>query len=158
MFEFSKFYPSDFAHNRDFVAARDQFLGQLPQGRRCGGEIRNKNSLHPDYFAMLRQHGVAHNTSWGRMPSVGEQLAMPDSRTTSEFVGARFLLKPGRKYQEAVGLFSPYDRIKEPNDEAREAGKEMIKQAVATKPEGGVFIYVEGNPLRTIEAIMNRAK
>ena len=142
MFEFSHFYPSDFAHGRDFVAALDQFLGQLPRGWRYGIEIRNKNFLHPEYFAMLRKHVVAHiYNSWGSMPSVGEQMAMPDSRTTT-FVGARFLLKPGRKYQEAVDLFSPYDRIKEPNDEARAAGGEMIKQAVTTRPEGGTYIYV----------------
>jgi hypothetical protein len=95
------------------------------------------------------------------MPSVGEQMAMPDSRTTPEFVGARFLLKPGRKYQEAVDLFSPYDRIKEPNEEARGAGAEMIKQAAATRPAGGTFIYVnnrlEGNALLTIEAMIDRA-
>ena len=32
MFEFSRFYPSDYEHGRDFVADLDKFLGQLPKG------------------------------------------------------------------------------------------------------------------------------
>jgi len=32
MFEFSRFYPSDYAHGRDFVADLDRFLASLPQG------------------------------------------------------------------------------------------------------------------------------
>ena len=34
-------------------------------------------------------------------------------RTNPELVAARFLLKPGRRYEEAVKAFEPYDRIKE---------------------------------------------
>jgi hypothetical protein len=55
------------------------------------------------------------------MPPVNEQLALPGSVTNPEFAGARFLLKPGRKYQEAVDLFSPYDKIKEPYEDGRTA-------------------------------------
>ena len=33
------------------------------------------------------------------------------SRTSSDLCAARFLLKPGGKYEEAVKLFEPYDRI-----------------------------------------------
>ena len=32
MFEFSRFWPSDYEHGRDFVADLDTFLGKLPQG------------------------------------------------------------------------------------------------------------------------------
>ncbi len=82
------------------------------------------------------------------------------SRTNPGLTGARFLLKPGRKYQEAVDLFSPYDRIKEPNNEARAAGAKLIGQAKA----GGTrktLIYVdnrlEGNALLTISGKLDRA-
>jgi len=40
---------------------------------------------------------------------VGEQMALPGSRTNPDLVAARFLLKPGRKYEEAVKAFEPYD-------------------------------------------------
>jgi uncharacterized protein YecE (DUF72 family) len=62
MFEFSKFWPSDYAHGRDFVADLDKFFGQLSKGWHYGIEIRNRTFLHPEYFEMLRRHGVAHKS------------------------------------------------------------------------------------------------
>lgn len=164
MFEFSHFYPSDFARGRDFVDALDQFLEKLPKGWPYGVEIRNKNFLHPEYFAVLAKHGVAHiYNSWADMPPVAEQMAMAGSLTNPELCGARFLLKPGRKYQEAVDLFSPYDRVKEPNTEARAAGAKLIKEgAAAGKGKKRTLIYVnnrlEGNALATIEAMIGQAE
>lgn len=160
IFEFSHFYPGDFARGRDFVDALDQFLGKLPKGWPYGVELRNKHFLHPDYFAALRQHGVAHiYNSWGEMPPVSEQLNLEGSLTNPHLTGARFLLKPGRKYQEAVDLFGPYDRLKEPNPEARAAGARLIQQGVAAGPERKTFIYVnnrlEGNALMTIDAMLD---
>jgi len=32
MFEFSRFWPTDYQHGRDFIADLDKFLGQLPKG------------------------------------------------------------------------------------------------------------------------------
>ena len=163
MFEFSHFYPADFPRGRDFMDALDGFLSKLPKGWPYGVEMRNKNFLHPDYFAMLARHGVAHvYNSWGEMPSIGEQMAMAGSRTTADLVGARFLLKPGRKYQDAVDLFSPYTEIKEPNEEGRKAGAALINQSVTTTPRAGAFIFVnnrfEGNAPMTIHAMIRQAE
>lgn len=160
MFEFSHFYPSDYAHGRDFMADLDRFLGNLPTGWDYGVEIRNKNFLHPDYFAMLGRHGVAHVfNSWADMPAVTEQMAMPGSRTNPTLLGARFLLKPGCKYQEAVDKFSPYKEIKEPNPEARAAGAALVKEAASSAGKKAGFIYVnnrlEGNALETISAMLD---
>ncbi|MDB6111275.1 MAG: hypothetical protein JWR69_3025 [Pedosphaera sp.] len=159
--EFSHFYPADFARGRDFVAALDRFLGQLPKQWSYGVEIRNQNFLHPDYFAMLARHGVAHiYNSWGEMPSVTDQLAMPGSLTNPAFSGARLLLKPGRKYQQAVDLFQPYNRVKEPYEEARVAAAGLIKEILSSSTGRKLFIYVnnrlEGNALLTILAILSR--
>jgi hypothetical protein len=67
-------------------------------------------------------------------------------------------LKPGRKYEESVKLFEPYDKVKEPNPDAREAGKTLIAEGMAAGPERQTFIYVnnrlEGNALETIEAMV----
>ena len=160
MFEFSRFYPGDVARGRDFAAALDEFLGKLPKGWPYGVEIRNAHFLHPDYFAVLSRHGVAHvYNSWSDMPAVSEQMALPGSLTNPQLCGARFLLKPGRKYQEAVDRFSPYDRVQDPNPEARAAGAKLIKDGVAAVGEGRkTFIYVnnrlEGNALETIHAMV----
>jgi uncharacterized protein YecE (DUF72 family) len=161
IFEFSKFYPSDYEHGRDFIADLDKFLGQLPSGWRYGIEIRNKNFLRPEYFAVLHRHGVAHVfNSWADMPPVSEQLALLDSVTNPEFAGARFLLKPGRKYEEAVVKFKPYKEIKDPYPDARAAAAELITRAALRKFIRQLFLYVnnrlEGNALLTIMAILDQ--
>ncbi len=159
LFEFSKFFPSDYQHGRDFVADLDKFLGELPAGWPYGVEIRNKNFLHPDYFGVLKQRGVAHVfNSWADMPSVKDQLTLDGSRTNPSLGAARFLLKPGRKYQEAVNLFEPYDKIKEPNADARAAGAALIKEGRSAAGKRKTFIFVnnrlEGNALGTLAAML----
>jgi uncharacterized protein YecE (DUF72 family) len=162
IFEFSRFHPADFARGRDFLEALDHFLGELPRDWRYGVEIRNPAFLRPEYFALLARHGVAHVfNSWQGMPSLGEQLAMSGSSPSTGFFAARLLLKPGRKYEEAVKLFSPYDQVKDPYPEGRAAGVQLIQQA--RRREGAVkgFIYVnnrfEGNALQTIAAMVEAA-
>ena len=161
MFEFSRFWPSDYAQGREFVADLDRFLGQLPRDWSYGVEIRNHQWLQPDYFQCLARHRVAHVfNSWEAMPSVDEQRGMPGSQPHPALVAARFLLKPGRKYEEAVQLFQPYDRTREVNHEARAAGAALIADGVKAAGRQ-TFIYVnnrlEGNALATIEAMIELA-
>jgi uncharacterized protein YecE (DUF72 family) len=159
MFEFSRFYSTDFEHGRDFVSVLDSFLSKLPKGWPYGIEMRNKNWLKPEYFDCLARHGVTHvYNSWTEMPPVAEQMALPGSETNPELVAARFLLKPGRKYEEAVKSFQPYDKTKEVNDDARNAGAALIsagKKSLKRK----TFIFVnnrlEGNALETIKAMLD---
>jgi hypothetical protein len=70
------------------------------------------------------------------------------------------LRKPGRNYEEAVETFRPYDKVKEPYPEAREAGRALIAEGKAAGPERKTFIYVnnrlEGNALETIDAMLKR--
>ena len=69
MFEFSRFWPTDYEHGRDFIADLDRFLGQLPTGWPYGVEMRNRNWLKPEYFECLARHRVAHVfNSWDAMP------------------------------------------------------------------------------------------
>lgn len=161
MFEFSRFWPSDYEHGRDFLADLDRFLGALPKGWPYAIEMRNRQWLVPEYFACLARHGVTHVfNSWEAMPPVGEQMAMPGSTTTPGTLTARFLLKPGRKYEDAVKSFQPYNETKEVNDEARTAIAQLIKLALAAS--GGnmvralIFINnrLEGNALNTIAAVL----
>lgn len=161
MFEFSRFHPLDFAHGREFVAGLDEFLGKLPKGWPYGIEMRNKHWLHVEYFSCLAQLGVSHVfDSWEVMPSVGVQIALPGSRTNTELVAARFLLKPSRRYEDAVKSFQPYDTTKEVNDEARAAGAALIQEGTSAERRK-TFIYVnnrlEGNALATIAAMLDQA-
>jgi uncharacterized protein YecE (DUF72 family) len=158
MFEFSRFYPNDFEHGRDFVAALDAFLEQLPKGWPYGIELQNKYWLKPEYFDCLARHHVTHVfNSWTEMPSIGEQMTLLGSRTNPDLVAALFLLKPGRKYEEAVKAFAPYEQTKEVNEEARRAGAALIADG-KKNPKQTTFIFVnnrlEGNALQTIHAML----
>ena len=96
--------------------------------------------------------------SWDAMPPVSEQMALPGSVTNPAMLAARFLLKPGRKYEDAVKSFQPYNETKEVNEEARKAGAELIKQGKSVDAGKKTLIFVnnrmEGNALETISAMM----
>jgi uncharacterized protein YecE (DUF72 family) len=161
IFEFSRFWPVDYQHGRDFVADLDRFLSQLPKGWPYAVEIRNRVWLRPAYFECLARHQVTHVfNSWEAMPSVSEQMALTGSYTHPDLGAARFLLKPGRRYEEAVKAFEPYDSVKEPNPEARAAGQKLIAEGKARGPNRRSFLFVnnrlEGNALTTIEAMLHQ--
>jgi hypothetical protein len=95
------------------------------------------------------------------MPPLSEQIAMPGSFTVPDFFGARLLLKPGRKYEDAVKQFSPYNRIQDPYPEGRAAGVKLIKEGGRRGGATQAFIYVnnrfEGNALQTNAAMVDTA-
>jgi hypothetical protein len=92
------------------------------------------------------------------MPPVSEQMAMTGSFTNPDLVAARFLLKPGRKYEEAVKQFQPYDKTMEVNEEVRQAGARLMMRGEQSEPRTKTYIYVnnrlEGNALNTIDAMI----
>ena len=162
MFEFSHFHPRDFDRGREFVEMLDAFLSQLPSDWQYGVEIRNKSLLQPEYFAVLARHGVTHvMNNWTHMPTVAEQWQMHGVLSAGDFTAARFLLKPGRTYEQAVQMFQPYNATKEINEEARAAAAEIIRmraeaaEKMLTRPS---FVFVnnrlEGNALSMILAVL----
>jgi uncharacterized protein YecE (DUF72 family) len=159
IFEFSSFYPTHFERLRDFIAALDVFLGQLPANWQYGVEVRNAKLLRPEYFDVLRAHHVAHVfNSWTKMPPVKEQMALPGA-FTADFLTARFLLRPGRAYQQAVDSFHPYAETKEKNEEARTAIKTLIQRSKTSPTPRPSYLFVnnrlEGNSPNTIAAALD---
>jgi uncharacterized protein YecE (DUF72 family) len=162
IFEFSKFSASEYAHGRDFITDLEKFLAKLPTGWPYAIEMRNRHWLQDDYFACLAKYNVTHVfNSWDAMPPISEQAALIASRTNPELVAARLLLKPNRKYEDAVKMFKPYDKILEINDEARTAGAALIAEG-KKNPKRKTFLFVnnrlEGNALETIAAILEKLK
>ena len=162
MFEFSRFWPTDYEYGRDFVADLDTFFSKLPKEWPYAIEIRNKYWLREEYFGCLNRHGITHVfNSWNAMPPVSEQMALAGSRTNPELIAARFLLKPGRKYEDAVKAFQPYDQTQEVNEEARRAGASLILEGERYESRRKTFIYVnnrlEGNALSTIQAMLTES-
>lgn len=138
-----------------FADRLDQFFSAVPRDAQYGVEIRNEEFLTPMYFAVLREHGVAHVfTSWTRMPPLGHQLDLPAS-ITGPFIIARALLRPGRTYDEAVDAFAPYDRIREPNPKLRRDLVRLVEAAVKTRIPAYLLVNnrAEGSAPLTIAAV-----
>ena len=118
-------------------------------------EVRNAEFLTPAYFAVLREHDVAHVfNSWTRMPSIGMQLDLPGSIPAS-FIVARVLLRPGRYYAAAVDAFAPYSDIKDPNPELRNDIVRLVRTAENLRIPAYILVNnrAEGSAPKTIAAV-----
>lgn len=138
-----------------FAGELDRFFDALPKGVPYAVELRNREYLTPAYLAVLRQHDVGHVfNSWTRMPSIGEQLDLPDS-VTAPFIVSRALLRPGRGYQAAVDAFAPFDRIREPDPEVRADLVRLIEVAERLRLPAYLIVNnrLEGCSPLTIEAV-----
>jgi hypothetical protein len=117
--------------------------------------VRNADFLAPLYFDCLRAHNVTHvYNAWTRMPEIGEQIAIPGS-STSDMIVSRALLRRGRPYEDAVRMFSPYDRVQDMNEPVRHGLRELIDVALVDGRPAFVFVNnrLEGNSPGTIIAI-----
>lgn len=155
VFEFQTIARREGMTAQEFADRLDRFFARLPAEGRYAVEVRNEEFLAPPYFAVLREHGVAHAfNSWSRMPPIGAQLDLPGA-VTSTFIVARALLRPGRTYQEAVDAFSPYDRIREPNPALRTDILRLMREAVNLRIPAYVVVNnrAEGNAPMTIAEI-----
>jgi uncharacterized protein YecE (DUF72 family) len=141
----------------EFVDGLDAFLNALPAGFRYAVEVRNREFLTPRYFDALRTHAVAHVfNSWTRMPPIAEQLSIPGA-VTADFTVTRALLRPGRAYEDAVAMFTPYDQVRDENPEARDAMRALIRRMREERRSAYVFVNnrLEGNAPETIQAIVD---
>ncbi len=156
IFEFGTFSRAACPDAGDFVAELDRFLASIPRTFRYSVEIRNPEYLKPRYFDCLRSHGVAHVfNAWTRMPDIGQQTGIPGAFTAG-FTVCRVLLSRGRTYEEAVKKFSPYEKVQEPNPEARESLRSLIRRAREQRQEAFVYVNnrLEGNAPETIRALV----
>lgn len=155
IFEFQTLAKSSGIDAERFASRLDEFFSELPREGQFAVEIRNEEFLTPMYFAVLREHGVAHVfSSWTRMPPIGHQLDLPGS-ISGPFIVARALLRPGRTYNEAVDVFAPYDRIREPNPKLRRDLVRLVEAAVRTRIPAYLLVNnrAEGSAPLTIAAV-----
>jgi uncharacterized protein YecE (DUF72 family) len=155
VFEFQTIAKSSGMGPERFATRLDEFFTALPRDSQYAVEVRNDEFLTPMYFAVLREHGVAHVfSSWTRMPPIGHQLDLPGS-VSAPFIVARALLRPGRTYDEAVDAFAPYDRIREPNPKLRRDLARLVEEAVRLRIPAYLLVNnrAEGSAPLTIAAV-----
>jgi len=160
IFEFGAFSRQDYAHLREFLESLDRFLAALPADFRYFVEVRNPALLVDEYFNCLRGRGAAHVFSaWTRMPELGAQLVIPQA-VTADFTVCRALLRHSRSYESAVRMFSPYEKVLDPNPEARQAIRRLIGRARADKRPAFLFVNnrLEGNAPATIWGVVGETE
>jgi hypothetical protein len=88
------------------------------------------------------------------MPSIGEQLELPWT-FPADFTVARALLKPGRRYADAVKQFEPYDRVREPQPKLRQGLLRLTQEALRRRIEAFILANnrAEGNAPGTIREV-----
>lgn len=155
VFEFPAMRGNDLPAPERWARELDGFLGALPRQFRYAVELRNPELLTDAHGAVLARHAVAHVfNSWNEMPGIGEQLELPWTFPAG-FTVARGLLRPGRRYADAVKLFEPYDRIREPQPEVRHDLLRLIAEALRRRIEALMLVNnrLEGNAPGTIRAL-----
>jgi len=155
VFEFQAITRGSRVAPQEFADRLDQFFSALPRTGQYAVEVRNEEYLTPAYFAVLREHSVAHCfNSWTRMPSIGGQLDLPGA-IGAPFIVARALLRPGRYYAEAVDAFQPYDRIQDRNPELRADLVRLVETALKARIPAYILVNnrAEGSAPLTIAAV-----
>jgi len=139
----------------EWETALVRFLEAVPPALQVAVEVRDPDLLTPGYFPILSEHGATHVFNfWSRMPSIGQQLALPLSMP-GPFVVARLMLPPGVAYEDAKQQFAPFDRVVTPQPQMRADVVRLIELAV----ERGFEIYVvvnnkaEGSSPGTVRAL-----
>ena len=158
VFEFQAMRGKDLPDPLQWADQLDDFLGELPRDFRYADELRNPELLTPVHGEVLKRHGVAHVfNSWTDMPAIGEQLELGWTLPTS-FTVARALLKPGRRYADAVKQFQPYDRVQEPLPDLRQDLVRLVSEAQRRRVEAFILANnrAEGNAPGTIRAVARK--
>ena len=155
VFEFQAMRGKDLPDPLQWADQLDAFFKQLPRDYRYAVELRNPELMTGLHGEVLKRHHVGHVfNSWTEMPAIGEQL---DSSWTwsAEFTIARALLKPGRRYADAVKQFQPYDRVQEPLRELRRDLVRLVSEAQRRRVEAYILANnrAEGNAPGTIRAV-----
>ncbi len=155
VFEFQSMRGKDLPDPLQWADQLDDFLKELPRDFRYAVELRNPELLTGVHGEVLKRHGVAHVfNSWTEMPSIGEQVDLGWTFPTN-FTVARALLKPGRRYSDAVKQFQPYDRVQEPVPSLRNDLVRLVSRAHQRRVEAYILANnrAEGNAPGTIRAV-----
>ncbi|HEV8401325.1 MAG TPA: DUF72 domain-containing protein [Gemmatimonadales bacterium] len=155
VFEFQAMRGRDLPDPLVWADQLDAFLAELPSGFRYAVELRNPELFTGLHGEVLKRHRVAHVfNSWTEMPTIGEQLQQPWT-FSADFTVVRALLKPGRRYSDAVKAFEPYDRIQEPQPELRRDLVEIIRAVLRQRIEAFILANnrAEGNAPGTIREV-----
>ena len=155
VFEFQAMRGADLPRPEQWATQLDEFFAALPRDARYAVELRNRELLTTQHGEVLRRHGVAHVlNSWTDMPPIGAQADLPWA-LAAEFTVVRALMKPGRRYEQAVQAFAPFDRVREVVPELRTDLLRVMSAAVRLSKDAVIHVNnrAEGSAPGTIRAL-----
>ncbi len=156
MFQFGYLNKQKMASQQEFLDRLGAFVSQLPRGYTWCLEPRNPNYLNADYFAFLRENGLAHVWLQGYyMPPIfGLYEKFADQLTADVVIR---LHGPDREgMEERTG--KDWSKILEPRDADLDALATMLGDLAVRRMNTSVFVnnHFEGCAPLTIERIKER--
>ena len=126
----------------------------LPAGSLAALEVRDPALLTPRLAAQLKAHGVRYALGLhDRMPPVEEQLDMLRATWPGDFV-CRWNLQRGLGYEQAKGLWEPFDRLQAVDPATRRVLAKVVRATLDAGHRAFVTINnkAEGSaPLSVVE-------
>jgi uncharacterized protein YecE (DUF72 family) len=157
LFQFSPLGERVQRHRALLLDRLSAFLRALPRGPTYACEWRDPFVLGADYHALLADAGAVHGLcAHPRMPPVDAQGVDPatDPPGAGPLV-IRWLLRRDRAYDEARATYAPFDRLVEPDPDARGRIAALLRAAASRGRESLVIINnkAEGSAPLSIEML-----
>ena len=153
-----QFPPMGFGTKGDaarFVARLGAFLRALPRGPLYAVEVRDRTLVGPELGELLAGTGVVPClTVHPTMPTVEVQsraLALDPARP----LVMRWMLRANHRYGEAKDLYAPFDRLAEPDDDARDALARLARAALGAGLDAWIVVNnkAEGSSPLSVERV-----
>lgn len=138
LFQFSPLGERVWEHRARLLERLADFLHALPRGVPYAFEWRDPEILGADYHALLASEGGVHGgCAHPRMPPIDAQGADPAAAGP---LVLRWLLRRDRAYEAARAAYAPFDRLVEPDLDARRRIVQLVREAVANGREAIVIV------------------
>lgn len=114
-----------------FAELLERFLNALPKGPLYAVEIRNAKWLTPEYAQALDAAGACHClTVHPKMPRLARQAEVARVGRQPALV-LRWMLGGGRRYDDAVARYKPFDQIVDADATSRRSVAGLVAEAAA---------------------------
>jgi len=161
LFQFSPLGERVQRHRALLLDRLSAFLRGLPRGPCYACEWRDPFVLGADYHALLADAGAVHGLcAHPRMPSVDAQGVDPEHDPSGAGpLVIRWLLRRDRAYNEARATYAPFDRLVEPDPDARARITALVRAAASRGRESLVIVNnkAEGSAPLSIETLARQS-
>ena len=141
VFQFPPLPEAHTRHPERFSERLHAFLSALPRGPLLAVEMRDRSLLGRSYAEALADAGARPCLSLHpRLPGLSQQRGLAGATLDGPFI-VRWMLHPGRVYDEARAAYAPFDRLQEEDP----AGRDSVADLAVAHLARGHEVYVTIN-------------